>query len=132
MMDTLQPDREVWGVIHADLHDGNYLFHDNELRPIDFARCGFGYYLYDIASALQYLPPTLRAYFFEGYETSQKLAENYTQVTEGFLIMAMIEVLSFHVSNPQEYEGVSNSVKYITKNHIPLYLQGKSFLFEKY
>lgn len=132
MMETLQHDREVWGVIHADLHDGNYLFHDNELRPIDFARCGFGYYLYDIASALQYLPPTLKAYFFEGYETSQKLAENYTQVTEGFLIMAMIEVLSFHVSNPQEYEGVSNSVKDITKNHIPLYLRGKPFLFEKY
>ena len=34
-----------WGLIHADLHEGNYLFHNEQIRPIDFYRCGFGYYL---------------------------------------------------------------------------------------
>lgn len=132
MMATLEQNREVWGLIHADLHDGNYLLHGDELRPIDFARCGFGYYLYDVASTLQYLPPGVRASFFEGYQTTQKLSENYIQIVEGFFIMAMIDVLSFHVSNPQEQQGVSDTVKDITKEHIPLYLHGESFLFDKY
>jgi Ser/Thr protein kinase RdoA (MazF antagonist) len=132
MMETLEQTQEVWGLIHADLHDGNYLSHGDELRPIDFARCGFGYYLYDVASTLQYLPPAVRTSFFEGYQTSQKLSENYVQIVEGFFIMAMIDVLSFHVSNPQEHEGVSGTVKNVTKEHIPLYLRGESFLFDKY
>lgn len=132
MMATLGQSQEVWGVIHGDLHDGNYLSYDNELRPIDFARCGFGYYLYDVASTLQYLYPAVRASFFEGYQSGQRLPENYIQVVEGFLILAMIDVLSFHVSNPQEQQGVSDTIREIAKEHIPLYLQHKSFLFDKY
>jgi Ser/Thr protein kinase RdoA (MazF antagonist) len=132
MMETLERNREVWGLIHADLHDGNYLLYGDELRLIDFARCGFGYYLYDVASTLQYLPSAVRASFFSGYQTGQKLPESYIQVVEGFFIMAMIDVLSFHVSNPQEQQGVSDTVKDIAKEHIPLYLQGESFLFNKY
>ncbi|MGB5960149.1 MAG: phosphotransferase [Coleofasciculaceae cyanobacterium] len=132
MMETLEQNQEAWGLIHADLHDGNYLLHGDELRPIDFARCGFGYYLYDVASTLQYLPSAVRSSFFEGYQTSQKLPENYIQIIEGFFIMAVIDVLSLHVSNPQEQEWVSDTVKDITKKHIPLYLQGESFLFDKY
>jgi Ser/Thr protein kinase RdoA (MazF antagonist) len=131
-MQTLKQNQQVWGLIHADLHDGNYLLHGNEFRPIDFARCGFGYYLYDVASTLQYLPPAVRSSFFEGYQTSQKLPENYIQIVEGFFIMAMIDVLSFHVSNPQEQQGVSDTVKDVAKNHIPFYLGGESFLFDKY
>jgi Ser/Thr protein kinase RdoA (MazF antagonist) len=50
MIETLEQTQENWGLIHADLHDGNYLSLGDELRPIDFARCGFGYYLYDVAS----------------------------------------------------------------------------------
>lgn len=132
MMESLEQNQEVWGLIHADLHDGNYLSYSDEFRPIDFARCGFGYYLYDVASTLQYLSPAVRPSFFEGYQTSQKLPENYIQIVEGFFIIAMIDVLSFHVSNPQEQQGVSDTVKDVAKEHIPLYLHGESFLFDKY
>ncbi|MEM1252811.1 MAG: phosphotransferase [Cyanobacteria bacterium P01_H01_bin.21] len=132
MMESLDHNQEVWGLIHADLHDGNYLSHGDEFRPIDFARCGFGYYLYDVASTLQYLSPAVRASFFEGYQTSQKLPENYIRIVEGFFIMAIIDVLSFHVSNPQEQQGVSDTVKDISKEHIPCYLRDESFLFDKY
>ncbi|MBH8552293.1 phosphotransferase [Nostocaceae cyanobacterium CENA357] len=132
MIGTLGQTQNNWGVIHADLHDGNYLFHNEELRPIDFARCGFGYYLYDVASSLQYLHPAVRSSFFEGYQVSRELPENYVQITEGFFIMALIDVLSFHVNNPEEHEGLSGTVKDVAKKHIPLYLQGRSFLFDKY
>jgi Ser/Thr protein kinase RdoA (MazF antagonist) len=75
-MDTLERDSNTWGLIHADLHNGNYLLHDDDLRPIDFARCGFGYYLYDIASTIQYLPLTVRPSFFEGYQKNQPFSES--------------------------------------------------------
>lgn len=85
MIETLSQTQAVWGLIHADLHESNYLLHNQEIRPLDFARCGFGYYLYDVASSLQYLPPTVRPAFLEGYQTIRKLPEHYLHITEGFL-----------------------------------------------
>ena len=46
---------DVFGLIHADLSlggDGNVLFSGGEARPIDFDDCGYGYWIYDLASAL--------------------------------------------------------------------------------
>ncbi len=45
-----QPD--TFGLIHADLHQENYLFHGGMARAIDFDDCGWGFYLYDLAVTL--------------------------------------------------------------------------------
>jgi Ser/Thr protein kinase RdoA (MazF antagonist) len=41
-----------FGLIHADFHAGNYLFHDGSVGFIDFEDLGWGYFQYDIATAL--------------------------------------------------------------------------------
>ena len=41
-----------FGLIHSDLSFGNVLFTSDEVLPIDFDDCGFGYYLYDLAVIL--------------------------------------------------------------------------------
>ena len=119
-----------WGLIHADLHEGNYLFHNEKIRPIDFSHCGFGYYLYDMAQSIDHLFPQVRTSFFEGYQTIRNLPENYLQIIEGFSIMASIEVFAFHLNDPNEHEWLSNTVQYIAQNHIPKFLQGESFLLD--
>lgn len=43
---------ETFGLIHYDLHIGNFLFHDGVANMIDFDECGFGYYLFDLAHLL--------------------------------------------------------------------------------
>ena len=129
-MKTLGKAQDIWGLIHADLHDRNYLFHNEEIRPIDFARCGFGYYLYDIAESIQYLLPQLRFSFFEGYQTIRQLPERYLQIVEGFFIMAIIYNYSFHVNNPKEHKWISDDVQHIAKRHLHKYLEGESFLLE--
>ncbi len=64
-MAELQQTRSTWGLIHADLHQGNYLLHDEEVRPIDFSRCGFGFYLYDIGQAVGDIEAPLRSHFLK-------------------------------------------------------------------
>lgn len=129
---TLGRTQDMWGLIHADLHGGNYLFHNEQIRPIDFARCGFGYYLYDIAESIQYLSPQVRPSFFQGYQTIRNLPENYLQITEEFFIMAVIDVFSFHVNNPKEYEWLSKDIQNVVDNHVHKYLEGESFLLDVY
>ena len=43
---------DQFGLIHSDLSFGNVLFTAEEVLPIDFDDCGFGYYLYDLAVIL--------------------------------------------------------------------------------
>jgi Ser/Thr protein kinase RdoA (MazF antagonist) len=45
-------DAAATGLIHADLHYENFLFHDGRARAIDFDDCGWGLYLYDLAATL--------------------------------------------------------------------------------
>jgi Ser/Thr protein kinase RdoA (MazF antagonist) len=55
LMDGLGKGPEVYGLIHADLGvDANLLFWRGEARPIDFDDSGFGYWVYDLAVALEH------------------------------------------------------------------------------
>ncbi len=49
---TLARDPTGFGLIHADLHTDNYLFHRGAARAIDFDDCGWGFHLYDLAVTL--------------------------------------------------------------------------------
>src|SRR5271154_671527 len=51
-MDRLGCDPAIFGMIHADLHDGNLLSDGERLTVIDFDDCAFGWFAYDIAVAL--------------------------------------------------------------------------------
>lgn len=42
----------TFGLIHYDLHVGNFLFDESRATMIDFDECGFGYYLFDLAHIL--------------------------------------------------------------------------------
>ena len=43
---------DTFGLIHYDLHPGNFLFQENAAHMIDFDECGFGDYLFDLAHIL--------------------------------------------------------------------------------
>ena len=52
VMASLGEEKEQFGLIHGDFWLGNLLAWDNEIRPIDFTDCGFGYWGYDLARFL--------------------------------------------------------------------------------
>ncbi len=52
---ALPTDRGRFGLIHADLRLANLLVEGERTAIIDFDDCGFGWYLYDLATALSFL-----------------------------------------------------------------------------
>ena len=48
------------GLIHADLHHGNLLLHDDSLTAIDFDDCAYGSYAFDLAMPIYYAVRTQR------------------------------------------------------------------------
>ncbi|GAA1164105.1 phosphotransferase enzyme family protein [Nesterenkonia sandarakina] len=49
------PTHQGWGLIHADLRPSNIMMHQDRLTVIDFDDCGYGWFLYDFASALSFI-----------------------------------------------------------------------------
>ena len=63
---------ETFGLIHADLRLANLMVDAQGLTAIDFDDCGFGWWVYDLASALSFIEtdprlPDLIARWIEGY-----------------------------------------------------------------
>jgi Ser/Thr protein kinase RdoA (MazF antagonist) len=128
-MAQLHQTRDTWGIIHADLHRGNYILYGEEIRPIDFSRCGFGFYLYDMGGSLGDIEASLRWHFFEGYSTIRTLPANYQSTVEAFFIGSTVENFAFLSANPQEHEWLSRAVPYVVEKNFLPYLRGKPFLF---
>jgi Ser/Thr protein kinase RdoA (MazF antagonist) len=63
---------EVFGLIHADLRLANLMVDGDRLTAIDFDDCGFGWWAYDLASALSFIEtdprlPDLISAWVDGY-----------------------------------------------------------------
>ena len=122
-------DGESFGLIHGDLHQGNIVFYDGEPRPIDFGRCGFGYFLYDIAHTILGLYPAQREQVIKGYQSTRKLGMDWLPQLETFTVMAMIENYSHHAPDPRETAGLMEEQPY-AQAMIRNYLSGEPFLFQ--
>ncbi|WP_157929271.1 phosphotransferase enzyme family protein [Paenibacillus ihbetae] len=74
----------TYGLIHADLHIGNIVFDEDDPRPIDFGRCGFGYFLYDAAAILLALGPEQRRNMLRAYHGTRQMREDEVKQLECF------------------------------------------------
>lgn len=129
-LDALESqERDDYGMIHADLHIGNIVYHHGEPFPIDFGRCGFGYHLYDIAQSIMGLHPAQRELFIQGYRKVRQLSEAAMPILESFFIMSIIEAYSFHAENELETEGLMEEQPY-AQALLSAYMNGDPFLFQ--
>ncbi len=76
-MDRVGQTPATYGVIHADLHFGNFLIHNGQVSLIDFDQLGRGHYGYDIAFLLVELfdDPQTQAAHWQAFKTG------YAEVT---------------------------------------------------
>ncbi len=113
-MRLLADDLTSFGLIHGDFHAGNYLFNRGTVRFIDFEDSGWGYFLYDMATALFGIIESaaydlLAAAFFAGYARVRPLPDQLAARLRQFQIVRCIfltglVVTSGSVSESQWWE----------------------------
>lgn len=89
---------DVFGLIHGDLHQWNYLFHQGQVRAIDFDDCGYGHYLYDMAVTLYNInwrddAAALRAAFLAGYRQVRPLSAAHEQHLDIFMALRDLQMM---------------------------------------
>jgi Ser/Thr protein kinase RdoA (MazF antagonist) len=90
VMANLGTGSNAYGMIHGDMYTENLLFKGGEAIPIDFEDCGFGYWLWDIAVALNLHPWTEEWYwkrdaFLDGYTQVHTLPEEQLRYLDLFI-----------------------------------------------
>ena len=93
---------KTFGLIHGDLHQGNYLFHEGQVRAIDFDDCGYEYYLYDMAVTLSEVngrkdTPALRKSFLAGYRTVRSFSPEHEQYLDTFIALRDLQLLTWKI-----------------------------------
>ena len=88
---------DAFGLIHADLHQENYLFHRGRVGAIDFDDCGWGHFLHDFAVTLSEVAwkrdyDALRDGLLRGYRAVRPLPEGYDRYLPVFLALRELQL----------------------------------------
>lgn len=103
---------ERFGLIHADLRLANLLADNDRLAVIDFDDCGFGWYVYDFASAISFIEedpqvPELLQAWVSGYKDVAELSEADEKMIPIFIMLRRIMLtawLNTHSETPTAHE----------------------------
>ena len=117
------------GLLHGDFSCGNCVVHRDEIRPIDFDWCRFGYYLADVGwcFAVNPMSPTLCRAFLDGYGQQHTLPDDYIETIESFFIESCIRLLSWRAMDPKEkFPTLSRFAEGACRK----YLEGEPFVLE--
>jgi Ser/Thr protein kinase RdoA (MazF antagonist) len=91
---------DTFGIIHADIHQTNYLFNGREVRLIDFGDCGWGHYIYDLAVTVHQLGALprcaeLRAALLAGYRRVRDLSPAHEALIDTFAMLREVQDLTW-------------------------------------
>lgn len=95
-----------FSLIHADLDPGNIIHDRGELALIDFDDSGYGWHMYDVASALiEYCPDSdfeaLLAAMLDGYLEHRPLAQKDMDMLPAFLLLRGMATLGWYHDRPE-------------------------------
>lgn len=129
----ITPTPENYGLIHGDLHTGNWLIRRSQIVPLDFSLCAFGYFLFDLAIAAGSLgaeDASLRPSFFEGYRQSRPLPADYPRKIEAFFIISVLGHYAFILPDPTRHEWLYENVPRMIRTIGQKFLHEEPFFFE--
>lgn len=95
-----------YGLIHADGVRENVMVHGDEIGLIDFDDCGYGYRLFDLATALlknRIEPhyPALEAALIDGYRSCRSLSDAALALLPLFTVMRSLTYIGWAAARPE-------------------------------
>ena len=98
-----------FNLIHADMRLANLLIDQESTRLIDFDDCGFGWFMYDFASAISFIEDSPMVSYFKsswikGYKSVRELSVEDEQEIDTFIMLRRLALLAWigsHIEAPE-------------------------------
>ena len=129
MLRSVDENRGTHGIMHADGHKGNMLYHDGQIRLIDFSFCAFGDFMFDLGVCFSDMKESLHPAFLDGYQSLRALPEDHQRLIEGFFVGSMVGTFSFWVANPRAQELLATKFPQIARDYAGKFNRGENFWF---
>jgi Ser/Thr protein kinase RdoA (MazF antagonist) len=129
MMRSLDGDRRNDGIMHADAHKGNLLYHEGQIRLIDFSFCAWGNFMFDVSICLSDMKQELHTAFLKSYRDLRSLPDGYQKLVEGFFVGGMVGTFSYWESNPRVQGWLATKVPQIARDYAAKFNRGEHFWF---
>jgi Ser/Thr protein kinase RdoA (MazF antagonist) len=125
----MRKSRKTEGLIHADLHRGNFIYQQGHVSPIDFSFCAFGHFAFDLGICLASISPTLHPVFLVNYDRLFALPQDFGRLIEAFFIGGYVGTLALWVSDPDAQETLAQRVPYIAREFAARFNRDERFWF---
>ena len=116
-------------LLHGDLHKGNFLYYQGQMRLIDFSMLATGNALFDLGICLSDMNPALHPIFLEAYQKRMPLPDDYERLIEGFFLAGMVMTFSFWVQLPQMQEALVHQIPLIARDYAAKFNRDERFWF---
>lgn len=135
---SLPTDVDSYGLIHTDIHTGNFFIHDKGITVFDFDDCSYQHFMSDIAISLFYclLRPSstderiafangFLEHFLKGYRDENHLDNLWITLLPDFLklrelLLYVVIYRSCDMTNPGPWEkNYMNNRKHLIEHDIP-------------
>jgi len=104
-LEAFGKDPSRFGLIHSDLRLANLLVDEGRTKVIDFDDCGFGWYLYDVASSVTFLEThpdvdDIVAAWIDGYRSIETLSAGELAAIPTFMMLRRLVIMGWAGSHP--------------------------------
>ena len=117
------------GLLHGDLHKGNFLYHQGQIRLIDFSMLATGSYLFDLGVCFSDMNPALHPVFLEAYQRLMPLPRDYERLIEAFFLGGMVMTFSFWLRLPEAQEELVHQISWIAREYAAKFNHDERFWF---
>ena len=121
--------RQEYGLLHGDLHRGNFLLDGGRLSLIDFSLCAIGSYLFDLGICLSSIPHEVHPVFLVNYQRYFQLPPDAFRLIEGYFVASMVGTFTFWMDDPEAQELLVSRVPRIANEYAARFVRDERFWF---
>ena len=129
MLRSQNENRQTHGIMHADMHKGNMLYHNGIIRLIDFSFCAFGNFMFDLGICFSDMKQSLHQALLEGYQSLRRLPDDHQRLIEGFFVVSMVGTFSYWAASPRAQERLTTKVPQVARDYAAKFNRGEHFWF---
>lgn len=126
---NLSQTHDTAGLLHGDLHRGNFLLHRGRVRLIDFSMSAFGHFAYDLGTCLSNVRTAHHPIFLEQYSRYQPLSRGYERLIEAYFLGSYVVTFSLWISDADSQETLIQRVPLIAREYAAYFNRGEHFWF---